>query len=382
MTVDAPRRLLFLNWRDSSHPKGGGSERYVEQLAALLTAGGEDVRIHCAAYRGAPRREVRDGVRIQRHGGPFSVYLFGLLAVVRQRPDVVVDVQNGMPFFSPLVHGRVVLVAHHLLGRHWLNRQQWHTPVGRLGGRLAWWVESRLVPRLYRRARYAAVSSPTCDDLVATGVAPERITVVHNATDPAPTASVPKANEPTLCVVARLVPNKRVDHAVDVLAALATDLPTLRLRIVGDGPAYGSLVQRASRLGVLDRVDLLGWLDEAAKRDAIASSWILLCPSVKEGWARVVTEAAVHAVPTIAYRDAGGVVESIRHDETGLLAVDFEDLVRHTRRLLQSASDRTAYGRAAAAYAAGFTPERMLTEFQRVLASIEAAPTRQWSGVG
>src|SRR5262245_8228874 len=98
------RRVLFLNWRDLRHPQGGGSERYVEQLAGWLAAGGDDVIIHCAAHSDAPAQETRDGVRFYRRGGRFTVYPHGLLAVRRHRPDLVVDVSNGVPFFSPLVH--------------------------------------------------------------------------------------------------------------------------------------------------------------------------------------------------------------------------------------------------------------------------------------
>ena len=36
--------------------------------------------------------------------------------------------------------------------------------------RLGWWIESRLAPRLYRRARYVAVSEATRRELVGLGV--------------------------------------------------------------------------------------------------------------------------------------------------------------------------------------------------------------------
>ena len=44
-----------------------------------------------------------------------------------------------------------------------------------------------------------------------------------------------------------------------------------------------------------------------------------LAPSVKEGWGLCVVEAASHGVPTVAYRDAGGLSESIVHGRTGVL---------------------------------------------------------------
>jgi hypothetical protein len=60
MNTDPPREpvprpvgrggVLFLNWRDTSNPEGGGSEVYVERVAAGLAARGHPVTLFCAAY--------------------------------------------------------------------------------------------------------------------------------------------------------------------------------------------------------------------------------------------------------------------------------------------------------------------------------------------
>ena len=48
--------MLFLNWRDVTHPEGGGSERYVHRIAEGLAAAGLRVTLLCAAHgRGAAR---------------------------------------------------------------------------------------------------------------------------------------------------------------------------------------------------------------------------------------------------------------------------------------------------------------------------------------
>jgi glycosyltransferase involved in cell wall biosynthesis len=371
MPPPSQRRVLFLNWRDTSHPQGGGSERYVEQLARWLAAAGDDVFIHCAAHGTAPATETRDGVRFYRRGGRYSVYAHGLRAVRRLRPDLVVDVSNGVPFFSPLLHNQVVMVVHHV------SRETWSAFFGgNILGRLGWWVESRVVTRLYRRARYVAVSGPTRDELVAIGVEADRVSVVHNAGEPIPERSVPPRSAPTLCVVSRLVRHKQVDHAVEVLARLVDEFPGLTLRVVGDGPSRAALLDRARELGVSDRVELLGPLDEDGKNDALGSSWVHLLPSVKEGWGRVVMEAAAHGVPTVAYRSSGGPRESIQDGVSGLLADDLAELASHTARLLREPTLRAAMGAAAREYAQGFTPERSLAEFRAALASGATMQTR------
>ena len=50
----AERGVLFLNWRDTTHPEGGGSELFVERVASGLAAQGRPVTLFCAAHPGAP----------------------------------------------------------------------------------------------------------------------------------------------------------------------------------------------------------------------------------------------------------------------------------------------------------------------------------------
>jgi hypothetical protein len=138
--------VLFLNWRDLRHPEGGGSEQYVHRVAEGLAATGLRVRLFCAAHRRAPADEVVRGVHLVRRGGRFGVYPRGLAHVCRHRPRLVVDVQNGVPFASPLVtRAPVVVLLHHV------HREQCPIVFGRLVGAAGWWVES---PSQARRARH------------------------------------------------------------------------------------------------------------------------------------------------------------------------------------------------------------------------------------
>lgn len=48
---DTPsRHVLFLNWRDTTNPEGGGSEVYIERIAAELVTAGHRVTLLCAAH--------------------------------------------------------------------------------------------------------------------------------------------------------------------------------------------------------------------------------------------------------------------------------------------------------------------------------------------
>jgi glycosyltransferase involved in cell wall biosynthesis len=356
------RSVLLVNWRDTAHPEGGGSERYTERIAQGLVARGHRVTVQCAAHANAPADEWVEGVRFRRRGGRWTVYLWALVAVVRLRPDVVVDVQAGMPFFSRLVAGcPVVALVHHV------HREQWRPVLGPVLGRIGWWVESRLAPLLYRNCRYITVSEQTRRELAGLGVPTARTTVVRNGLDAPPPVHATPDPEPTLVVVGRVVPHKRVEHAVEVVSQLAGRWPKLRLEVVGQGWWSERLAEYIRLRDLADRVVLHGFVPEEDKHEILARSWVHLCPSVKEGWGIAIMEAAAHGVPTVAYHSAGGVAESIVDKETGLLADDLDEFTRQVHRLLADAELRSSLGEAARARAATFAWERSVDAFERVL---------------
>jgi glycosyltransferase involved in cell wall biosynthesis len=356
--------VLFVNWRDVTHPEGGGSERYVQRMAEGLAAAGLSVTLFCAAHGEAPAEEDVNGVRVVRRGGRMSVYLHSLAYVRRHRPRLVVDVQNGLPFASTLVTGApVVNLVHHV------HREQWPIVFGRLGGAVGWWLESVVAPRLYRHSPYVTVSGATAIELAGLGVDARRISVVPNGIDPAPPVASGRSPLPRLVVLGRLVPHKRVEHALEVMARLRHRWPELRLSVVGDGWWDDELRASAERLGVTDVVDFHGFVDEQAKHEELARSWVHLCPSVKEGWGLVVSEAGHHGVPTVGYRSAGGLRESVLDGRSGLLVENLDELTAAVERLLADEPGRRAMGRAAARHAAAFTWPASLRSFAGVLSA-------------
>ena len=341
--MSALRSVLLLCWRDTGHPQGGGSEAYLQRIGAQLAAAGVTVTLRTARYSGAPRHEVVDGVRIRRAGGRYSVYVWALLAMAlnelgarlgpgplrRVRPDVVVDTQNGLPFLARLVYGRrVAVLVHHC------HREQW--PVaGPVLGRLGWFVESTLSPRVNRRNQYVTVSLPSARDLVALGIDNARIAVVRNGLDEAPAQSLsgPRAATPRVVVLSRLVPHKQIEDALRAVAELLPRLPNLHLDIVGDGWWRQRLIDHGQRLGISGAVTFHGHVDDVTKHHVLQSSWVHLLPSRKEGWGLAVVEAAQHGVPTIGYRASGGLSDSIVDEVTGILVDNHAELVDRLQEL-------------------------------------------------
>ncbi|MFJ6200211.1 glycosyltransferase family 4 protein [Micromonospora sp. NPDC092111] len=386
----ATRHVLFLNWRDTRNPEGGGSEVYVERIAGELVRRGHQATLLCATHTEGPAEETTtDGVRVLRRGGRHTVYLraalvylagaLGLGALSRRhggRPDLIVDVGNGLPFLSALYARRpVIALVHHV------HREQWPVVLGRWLARFGWWVESWLAPRVYRRCQYVTVSAATRDELATLGIDPARVAIVHNGTPDMTVGPVPRSPEPSLVVLGRLVPHKQVEVALQVIAALSGELPGLTLTVAGQGWWEPQLRQFAADLGVTDRVRFTGFVADADKRELLASAWVALTPSLKEGWGLTIVEAGAVGTPTVAFRGAGGVEEALVDGETGLLAEDLDDFVAKVRLLLTDDAHRATIGAAARAHAARFTwpvsGEKFAALVTRAANAPAASPAKQ-----
>jgi glycosyltransferase involved in cell wall biosynthesis len=361
-----PSRITFLVWRDTAHPDGGGSEVYVEHMARWLAGRGHQVTICCAAHSQAPADEVRDGVRFRRRGGWLSVYPHGLaylLSRAGRHTDIVVDVHNGIPFAAPLVRRRRL----HVLVHH-VHREQWQIIYPGVRGRIGWWVESWLAPRLYRGIPYITVSQSSKRDLAGLGIEVDRISVVCNGIDvPHPSRLQPRSPSPRICVLGRLVPHKQFEHALQLMARLRESIPELRLDVIGSGWWSAELIAAAAELGVSDLVTFHGHVSETERDALLDASWLMLVPSIKEGWGIAVMEAAARSVPALAYTFAGGVTESIVDGETGVLVGDLDELVSQCQALLSDTESRLAMGKRARNRAQSFGWQRSAEAFEHLL---------------
>jgi glycosyltransferase involved in cell wall biosynthesis len=364
----AGRHIAFFSWRDTHNPEGGGAERYLEKMAQGLVARGAQVTIFCAAHAAAPPDETVDGVRFVRRGSKLTVYQEGFAALARGRlghVDLVVDVQNGLPFFTrAATRVPVVVLVHHV------HREQWPVVYPGLVGKVGWSIEHRLAPRLYRSCQYVAVSRATRDELVPLGVDRRRIAVVHNGTDPVVSTSAGKSAHPSIAVVGRLVPHKQVEHAIDAALSLRTQHPDLRLHVVGSGWWEAELHRYAEERGAGGTVVFEGHVDEQRKHEIYEGAWVLALPSLKEGWGLVVGEAGMHRTPTVAYRSAGGTRESIADGTSGLLVDEQAELTAALGAVIDDAALRQRLGDGALMMSHRFTWTHAQESFSHVLAAV------------
>lgn len=374
-----PLNVLLLNWRDMAHPEAGGAEKYISVIAEGLAARGHHVTFRTASYPGSLHTESVSGVDYVRSGGRLGIYPRALLSQLlrRHRPDVVVDVQNGVPYLSPLTQRvPVINLVHHV------HKEQWPVLLGAGLSRVGWFLESQVAPRVYQNCQYVTVSDASRRELIELGVEAERISVIHNGTDALPVEDMTRTDHPSVVVLGRLVPQKRVEYAIQAVAELSEEFPGLSLDIVGSGWWQSHLEQTVSELGVEDRVVFHGHVSEAEKHRLLARAWVHAMPSLKEGWGLVVVEAGIHGTPTVAFSEAGGPKDSIVHGHTGLLvdggAPEFTAAVRS---LLVDDQLRTAMSAEAREWVRQFQWDESVLKWERLLTAAVAEGRRQRSGL-
>lgn len=216
-----------------------------------------------------------------------------------------------------------------------------------------------------RATQVLSVSSRLADTLARTvGFPRERIAVIRNGVDltrfsPSRRAEGRKAlgladGEIAIGSVGRLVPVK--DHAtlLEALALVARQGLAFRAFIAGEGPLRPDLESRASRLGIGDRVTLLG--HRADVEMVLAALDVFVLSSVSEGLSNTIQEALCSGVPVVATH-VGGADELVDEGQTGFLVgkQDPAAMAEALARLVGDASVRARFASRAA--------ERAVREF-------------------
>ena len=152
-------RVLFLNWRDPEHPQAGGAERFLHEIGRRWVRAGHVVEWLTASFPGASREAMLDGIKVTRVGNAISVYgriPLEYLRNFRDRFDIIIDAENGIPFFSPLFSLKPKICLMHHVHRDVFKK---HLP--RAISPFFIWLEGWVMPRLYRKSRFVAVSEDT-----------------------------------------------------------------------------------------------------------------------------------------------------------------------------------------------------------------------------
>jgi glycosyltransferase involved in cell wall biosynthesis len=350
-------KIVMLNWKDPSHPEAGGSEVVADQLLLGLSARGHDVALIC----GGPIRPR--SYPVYQAGSTFSQYLVAPFVAWRHcwDADVVIDVENGLPFFTP-IWWRIprVLLIHHI------HTEQWSDRFPRPLASIFRWIESRLMPRIYSKSTWVAISESTKSSIRALEVGEPEVNVIENGVGQVESTPSNGQEKQFFSYIGRLVPHKRVQLVIDAWSKISQKIDGY-LVIAGDGALSSEIEQLAQST---NRVLFRGAISEAEKWELLEKSSLFITGTRHEGWGVTVMEAASAGTPTLAFK-VPGIQDSVVHDVTGFLIEESEDpaeqLARAWLSLIRNPSEIERLGNEAQDRAAQFSWTNTIVRWEKLL---------------
>lgn len=161
-----------------------------------------------------------------------------------------------------------------------------------------------------------------------------------------------KNNEKIILHIARLVEKKGTTYIIDAINKIKSKLDGYKVKIVGGGPLYKTLVNKVECLNLKEHIEMLGEIPHHDVMQLVKDASMLLVPSVtaksgdSEGLPTVILEASSCNVPVIGTYHAG-IPEAIIDEKTGLLVQEknIDELAERILFLIENESIRAEMGR-------------------------------------
>jgi glycosyltransferase involved in cell wall biosynthesis len=301
----------------------GGLERMVIDLARAQHAAGRSVQVACLYRHGALAHELQAcGIPVTACGkrtGLDLAALRRLREVLGAAPGAVVHTHNAN------THYHVALVA---LGLPLLRIVNTRHGMGQANpGSRAEWLYRRSMVRTdavaavceAARARFEAQGVRPRTRLVAipNGIHVERFRPADAEARHALRAALQlPASMPVMGTVGRLNPVKDQALMLDAVARLRARGVDVALAVAGDGPLREALAAQVERLGLQDRVRLLGDRDDVPA--LLRGLDVFALSSRSEGYSMALLEACAAGLPIVA-TDVGGNREIVFDGRNGRL---------------------------------------------------------------
>jgi glycosyltransferase involved in cell wall biosynthesis len=308
------------------HPFASGAERQALAQGRELARRGHAVHVVTRAVPGYPvDDEEHDGIFIHRwvktalRGPSFGVsFVAGVIrALLRLRSEIDV-IHTHQALWEAVAAG---------LSRAWLREVPTliqpasagqYGEAANLGRTRGAFVLRKLI---MRNTAFAAISAEIEEEWHALGVPAGRMIRMASGVDAEmfrPGSSAVESRllpRPRVVFTGRLHPQKNLPLLLDAWVAVAQN-SRANLILVGPGDERHNLVELAASLGISDRVQFVGAVDNPAEYLRAADYFVL--PSVAEGMSNSLLEAMATALPCVV-SGIGGNTDLICDRHTGRL---------------------------------------------------------------
>ncbi len=278
--------ILMLNYEFP--PLGGGGAPVCRDLAAQLVALGHRVDVVTMNFRGLPKQETVQGVRV------FRTPAFRRKMATCSTPEMLTYVLGAARFVLRLTRRDAYDIVHcHFaiptgpLAVLVKQRRKLPFVLTCHGSDIPGYNQDRFTlahrftrpPLRFILSRAAAVTSPSqfLKGLIEQQLGDYGVRVIPNGIDVS--KFTPGDKQKMILMTGRLLPRKGFQHVLQALEGVKTDF---EVHIAGDGPIMSEMQQIASRLKT--KVVFHGWIpnDSALLRELYERALIYCLPSAKE----------------------------------------------------------------------------------------------------
>lgn len=313
---DSKLRILILNWRDIRHKWAGGAEVYVHELAKRWVKDGNTVTVFSGKGGQKLINEKIDGVQIYRRGGFYTVYIWAFAYYIfkfRGKFDVIIDSENGIPFFTPLyAKENKFLLIHHVHQEVFRKSLKWPFSL------LASVLEAKLMPFVYRNVQVITVSQSSKDEILKHKLTKKEPIVIHNGVDLSKFKPGEKSKTPLVLYIGRLQYYKSLHIFIKAAKKMLENIPDVSFVIAGEGGERKKLQKLAQKLEIKEKIRFLGKVSDETKIKLFQNAWVFVNPSLMEGWGITTIEAGACGTPAVA-SDVPGLRDSVKNPHTGIL---------------------------------------------------------------
>ncbi len=367
--------ILIFNWRDTKHKWAGGAEVYIHELAKRWVKEDNNVTLFSGNSMKRTGNEVLDGVQIIRKGGFYTIYIWAVLYYLfkfRGKFDVVIDSENGIPFFTPLYCRKPkFLLIHHV------HQEVFRKSLKRPFSWIALFLEAKLMPLVYRNIQVITVSPSSKEAILKHKLTKIDPIIIYNGVDLETYKPGNKSKNPLILYLGRLQYYKSLHVFLVAAKRVLKKIPNAEFVIAGDGEQKNSLQEFAKKIGILEKIKFLGKVTEEEKINLFQKSWLFVNPSFMEGWGITTIEANACATPAVA-SDVPGLRDSIKNPHTGIL-VEYGNYKNFADSIIKLIEDRKLWkemSRESLNWAQNFDWDASADKFLRILTEHELQQER------
>lgn len=341
------------------YPFKGGIEHRMHDTSRLLAAKGHDVTVLTGRLPDTPEEETTDdGYRIVRlksrlinvYNPPFISSKNVLETLNGMDPDIVNFNYRWAPSYSKDLKrydGKKVFTYHNM----------WGEGIG-VQAKMSEVNDDRFRSCLETFDHIIAVSDYVRNDLVKRGYPPNYVSSIPTGLSNYPKRG--KGEGDFILSLGRLVRTKGLDHLIEAMKDVDH-----KLIICGKGPDQKRLEKRISELGLENKIEMKGWIEEEEKERLMGSCKFFVMPSLFESLGLAAIELMAHGRPII-YTDVNGLPSTVKDGGISVPPADPVALAKAMNLLLEDPAYVEELGRNATKQAHTYKWDGLIPKIETV----------------